>query len=61
MSKIIVCYLFTGFDDHKNIINFINHYSKYNAGTEHSLLICFKIHYPTTITEEQREQLEKIL
>ncbi len=43
MSKIIVCYLFTGFDDHKNIINFINHYSKYNAGTEHSLLICFKM------------------
>jgi len=26
-----------------------------------NLLICFKINYPSTITEEQREQLEKIL
>ena len=26
-----------------------------------NLLICFKINYPTSITEEQREQLEKIL
>ena len=26
-----------------------------------NLLICFKINYPVTITEEQREQLEKIL
>ena len=42
MSKVIVCYLYTCFDQHKNIEKFIENYKKYKSGIDHSLLICFK-------------------
>lgn len=43
MNKIIVCYLFTCFDENKSFEKFIENYNKYNPGIDHSLLICFKM------------------
>lgn len=43
MSSKIVCYLFTGFDDERSLLNFIKHYKKYKPGIKHSLLICYKL------------------
>ena len=42
-KKIIVCYLFTGFDKITSFNNFIRHYKKYKSGYKHSLLICYKL------------------
>ena len=43
MSNIIVCYLFTKFDTSNSIDQFINHYTEFNAGVNHKLLICYKM------------------
>lgn len=43
MNKILVCYLFTCFDKHESISNFIKYYKKYTSGVSHNLLICFKM------------------
>ena len=43
MYKVIVCYLFTCFDQHKSLEKFIENYKKYYPGTDHTLLICFKM------------------
>ena len=43
MKKVIICYLFTIYDNDKSLINFINHYKLNTAGVEHTLLICFKL------------------
>lgn len=42
-KKILVCYLFTKFDSHKSLTNFIKFYKKYPSGISHKLLICFKL------------------
>jgi len=42
-KKIIICYHFTKFDNHKQLINFIKYYRKYPSGISHKLLICFKL------------------
>tara|TARA_B100000767_G_scaffold42748_1_gene36630 strand:+ start:2756 stop:3568 length:813 start_codon:yes stop_codon:yes gene_type:complete len=46
---ILVCYLFTKFDDKQNLINFIKNYKKNNSGFKHKLLICFKLLNSTQI------------
>ncbi len=43
MSNIIVCYLFTKFDSSNSIDQFIKHYTEFNAGLNHKLLICYKM------------------
>ena len=43
MHNNLVCYLFTGFDTTKCFIKFIKFYKKYPAGSNHTLLICFKL------------------
>ena len=43
MNKVLVCYLFTDFDNMDSILNFKRHYKKYKSGSKHSLLICFKL------------------
>jgi hypothetical protein len=42
-SKILVCYLFTKFDDESSLIKFIDNYKKMLSGLDHDLLICFKL------------------
>ena len=42
-KKIIVCYLFTGFDKITSFNQFIRHYKKFNSGIKHELLICYKL------------------
>ena len=42
-KKILVCYLFTSFDNKQSFINFLKHYKINKAGANHSLLICFKL------------------
>ncbi len=42
-NKIIVCYLFTKFDDLIDISNFINSYKKLSSGQNHLLIICLKL------------------
>ena len=39
----LICYLFTRFDSTECFIKFIKFYKKYPAGSNHSLLICFKL------------------
>ena len=42
-KKILVCYLFTKFDNKITLLNFVRNYKRYNSGYQHSLLICFKL------------------
>ena len=42
-NNILVCYLITKFDNQQTLENFINHYTKFNSGLEHDLLVCFKL------------------
>ena len=42
-KKILVCYLFTSFDNKQSFINFLRYYKINNAGVNHTLLICFKL------------------
>jgi hypothetical protein len=42
-KKILVCYLFTTFDNKQSFINFLKHYKINTAGASHTLLICFKL------------------
>mgnify|MGYP001157444491 FL=1 len=42
-EKIIVCYLFTKFDNENTLSNFIKNYKKFKSGLDHKLLICFKL------------------
>ena len=42
-KKILVCYLFTKFDQIKQLTDFIDNYKKYSSGINHELLICFKL------------------
>ena len=42
-KKILVCYLFTKFDEINQLTDFINNYKKYPSGINHELLICFKL------------------
>jgi hypothetical protein len=42
-QNVLVCYLFTSFDNEKSFIDFINHYKKNDSGVKHNLLICFKL------------------
>ena len=42
-KNILVCFLFTGFDNTRELINFVKHYKKYSSGASHKLLICFKL------------------
>ena len=42
-KKILICYLFTSYDNKKSLINFINHYRANSSGITHTLLICFKL------------------
>jgi hypothetical protein len=42
-KKILVCYLFTSFDNKQSFINFLKYYKINAAGANHTLLICFKL------------------
>ena len=42
-KKILVCYLFTAYDNKQSLINFIKNYKKNAAGVSHTLLVCFKL------------------
>lgn len=42
-SKILVCYLFTKFDDELSLKKFLYNYTKMVSGIDHDLLICFKL------------------
>ncbi len=42
-KKILVCYLFTSFDNNQSFINFLKYYKINTAGVNHNLLICFKL------------------
>jgi hypothetical protein len=42
-KKMLVCYLFTKFDNKITLLNFVRNYKRYNSGYQHSLLICFKL------------------
>ena len=42
-KKILVCYLFTSFDNNQSFINFLKYYKINTAGVNHILLICFKL------------------
>ena len=42
-KNILVCFLFTKFDNISGLINFIKYYKKYSSGASHKLLICFKL------------------
>ena len=42
-KKILVCYLFTKYDDKKSLINFVRNYKFNKSGVRHKLLICFKL------------------
>ena len=42
-KKILVCYLFTSFDNKQSFINFLKYYKINTAGANHTLLICFKL------------------
>lgn len=55
-NKLLVCYLFTIFDNESSFKQFINYYTKYEPGIDHDLLFCFKLlnkkqikHYETFI------------
>ena len=39
-KNILVCFLFTEFDNTRELINFVKHYKKYSSGASHKLLIC---------------------
>ena len=42
-KKILVCYLFTSFDNNQSFLNFLKYYKINTAGVNHILLICFKL------------------
>jgi len=42
-KKIIVCYLFTKFDNVNDILDFVKNYKTLSSGCDHSLLICLKL------------------
>ena len=42
-KNILVCFLFTKFNNTSSLINFIKYYKKYSSGVSHKLLICFKL------------------
>ena len=52
----IVCYLFTLFDETISFKNFVHNYKKYRSGTDHKLVICFKL-----LDNSKIENLKKIL
>ena len=56
MNKALVCYQFTKYDDISQLNRFIKNYQKYPAGTNHELLICFKL-----INEKKFIKLRKLL
>ena len=49
-KKVLVCYLFTKFDNKITLLNFVRNYKRYNSGYQHSLLICFKLMNSIQIT-----------
>ena len=42
MNKFIVVYLISAYDNRENLKQFINNYLKFDAGSKHELVICFK-------------------
>jgi len=56
MTKNLVCYLFTKFDNKKKIFEFIRYYKKYSSGAKHILLICFKL-----LNQQKINSLKKLL
>lgn len=42
MSKLVVVYLISAYDNRENLKQFINHYLNFDAGSKHELVICFK-------------------
>ena len=56
MLKPVVCYLFTCFDQKSSFYEFLSNYKKFKAGTEHTLVICFKL-----LNEDQISILKKNL
>ena len=43
MKNILVCYLYTKFDNIRKINCFLKNYKKYKSGIKHDLIICFKL------------------
>jgi len=42
-KKILICYLFTFYDNKKSLMNFVKYYKINQSGINHTLLICFKL------------------
>lgn len=55
-KKILVCYLFTKFDNLSDLNNFIQSYKSLNSGLDHTLIICLKL-----INQDQKKDIIKIL
>lgn len=43
MKKVLICYLYTKFDNIRKINSFVKNYKKYKSGLKHDLVICFKL------------------
>jgi len=54
LTNKIVCYLFTAFDKHEKLINFIKHYKKNKSGLNHTLVICYKLLNNTEIAKTKK-------
>ena len=42
-NKVLVCYLFTKFDEYDDLSKFIDNYNSFSSGYNHKLVICFKL------------------
>ena len=43
MKNVLICYLYTKFDNIRKINSFVKNYKKYKSGLKHDLVICFKL------------------
>lgn len=42
-NKVLVCYLFTKFDEYDDLKKFVNNYKFFSSGHNHKLIICLKL------------------
>ena len=42
-NKVLVCYLFTKFDEYDDLSKFIDNYNSFSSGYNHKLVICLKL------------------
>ena len=56
ISKPIVCYLYTVFDEKKKLVDFVKFYKRFKSGLKHELVICFKL-----LTNNEINKLKNLL